>query len=68
METGYETAVNVLKMQAEVSENNAPIWRQEGNDAHAQLGEQTAASCRAAIERLSQGEGMGISNGGGSGC
>jgi hypothetical protein len=60
MEATFENAVSVLKIQAETSENNAPIWRQEGNLAQAELGERTAKSCRAAIAQLSQGEGMGI--------
>lgn len=69
-------AIETLTRQAETSENNAPIWRaEEGNEAQAQLAEQTAKDCREAIQALSHDEGLGIgggsgdiSNGGGSGC
>lgn len=45
-------AIETLTEQAKTSENNAPIWRKEGNETQAQLAEQTAKECRAAIEKL----------------
>lgn len=53
-------AIETLTQQAETSENNAPIWRSQHNQKQAELAEKTAADCRAAIEVLSQGEGLGI--------
>lgn len=47
-------AIETLTRQAETSENNAPIWRKEGNEPQAQLAEQTARDCRAAVEVLSK--------------
>lgn len=45
-------AIETLTRQAETSENNAPIWRKEGNEPQAQLAEQTAKDCRQAVEKL----------------
>lgn len=47
-------AIETLTRQAETSERNAPIWRKEGNEKQAQLAEQTAKECRAAVEVLSK--------------
>lgn len=65
MNTDYTYALMELKIKAETLESNAPVWQKERNFPQAELCEQTAASCRAAIEKLTHGEGLGI--GGGSG-
>lgn len=52
-------AIETLTEQAKTSENNAPIWRKEGNEKQAHLAEQTAKDCRAAIEKL-RGDGISL--------
>lgn len=48
----FAAAITTLQVQAETSENNAPIHRSEGNEAQADLADKTGKSCREAIALL----------------
>lgn len=52
MNAQFTDAAEVLRQSLHVMENNAPINRAEGNIDQAELEERTAASIRAALEKL----------------
>jgi hypothetical protein len=54
MDAIFSEAVEVLKQSLQTMETNAPINRAERNNDQADLEDRTAASIRAALERLSE--------------